>query len=313
MTKASLPTQRYVPEPSAEPVRALDILSKPSDWKQRQDGASPYVSRPYLLKDGALLDPLVGDTPLYPPVPNKWLADHSLDFSDVNILERDPKHKGFTVLDEYLAGTDPNNPSQLPPLCMRLFYQESDLRKTQYDLEFLGEEETEGTKMLQIKPSSPIPNPAKNNKPDTSVRLLLVGDTVPGAPLLKVVDLNPKKTTINDTEYDVSELVLQNTLTGDRHVLVMKNASKEYRLGRTPIQVIEGVRLTYQPAGSSPRDASVDLGKTLSLSSLDNAKTETYRFTGISKEGLTLEKDGKTFTVKPAANPSAPQVTPPAP
>jgi hypothetical protein len=309
--KSSLSSQRFAGQPIGEPAKALEILSKPADWKLRQDGASPYVSRPYLLKEGALLDPLLGDTPLYPPVPNKWLADHALDFSDVNILEKDPKHKGFTVLDDYLAGTDPNDSAQLPPLCVRLFYQEPDLRKTVYDLEFLGEEENEGQKQIQIKPATAIPNPARNNKPDTSVRLLSRGDTVPGAPLLKVVDLIPKKTTLNDTEYDVSELVLQNTLTGERHVLVMKNVSKEYR--KTPIQVIEGVRMTYQPAGAPPRDASVDLGKTLSLSSLDNTKSETYRFTGITQDGLTLEKDGKTYTVKAAAAPSSPQAPAPNP
>lgn len=295
------PVKRFEPEYPKDASKALEILQKPIAWKIRPDGASPFVSRPYLIKDGALLDPLMGETPLYPPVPNKWLADHQLDFSDMNILDRDPLHKGFTILDEYQAGTDPNDPKQLPPLHTRLYFQTNDIAKTEYLLEFLGEEENEGKKEILLKPVTAIPNPDKGNKPDNSIRHVLRGETVPGVSFLQVGDLIPKKKTLNDTEYDVDELTLVNTLTGERHVLVKKFISKEYR--RTPIQVIEGVKMTYQPAGSPPQEIMAPFGKSITLTSLDNSRQESYRFTGVASEGLQFEKDGKVILIRPSSPP----------
>lgn len=298
----------FEPDSPKDAMRALDILQKTTIWKMRADGASPFVSRPYLIKDGALLDPLMGDKPLYPPVPNKWLADHQLDFSDINILDRDPLHKGFTILEEYQAGTDPNDPKQLPPLHTRLYFQTNDINKTEYLLEFLGEEENEGKKEILIKPISALPNPERGNKPDNAIRHVRRGEAIPGVPFLQVGELIPKKKSINDTEYDVDELTLLNTLTGERHILVKKFISKEYH--RTPIQVIEGVKMTYQPAGTTPQEMTAPFGKTITLTSLDNSRQETYRFTGVASDGLQFERDGKVILIKPSSPPSPPSAAP---
>jgi hypothetical protein len=273
-------------------------LKKPVDWKTREDGASPYVSRPYLLKDAKLVDPMTGSEPLYPPVPNQWLIDHHLDYTDMNILDRDPLRKGFTVREEFEAGTDPNNPAQFPPLHGKLSYQESGIRKSSYILEFLGEEENEGRKEIMIKPVTPLPNPSKGNRPDNSTRPVLRGEAIPGAPFLKVVEIAEKKKVLNDTEYDVSELILQNTLTGERISLVKKNTSREYR--KTPIELVESILFNYQLSGGAPETFSVERGKEFKLSSLDKSHVENYKLVDISKDGVVLEKDGKNFTVKQA-------------
>jgi hypothetical protein len=306
----------YTPEAFVDASSAFALLRKPPEWKPREDGASPYVSRPYLLKDGKLVDPLTGSEPLYPPVPNQWLIDHHLDYTDVNILDRDPLRKGFTVREEFEAGTDPNDPSQFPPLCGKLTYQESGIRKSSYLLEFLGEEEVtddngKTQKKIQVKPALPLPNPAKHNKPDTSTREVLKGETIPGAPFLKVVDLSVKKKIINETEYDISELILQNVLTGERYPLIKKNTSREYR--RTPIEMIESVHFDYQLSGGAPESFTVERGKQFQLGSLDKTHTETYKLVDISNGGVLLEKDGKTFTVKPFSNPVPKAATAPNP
>lgn len=276
------------------------LLKKPLVWAPREDGASPYVSRPYILKDEKLIDPMEGSEPLYPPVPNQWLIDHQLDYTDMNILDRDPKHKGFTIRDEYEAGTDPNNPRQFPPLCSKLTFDESGIRKTTYLLEFIGVEENEaGKKEFQIRPVQPLPNPARGNRPDTSLRSVVKGDPIPGAPFLKAVDFQEKKKIINDTEYDVSELTLLNNLTEERHVLIQKNGSREYR--KTPIELIESISFNYQLAGSPAEHISVERGKEFPLSSLDKGYTETYKLKDISKDGVILEKEGKNFVVKPSS------------
>lgn len=292
---------RYAGDSFADASTALTHLKKPAEWKPREDGASPFVSRPYLLKEGKLIDPMAGSEPLYPPVPNQWLIDHHLDYTDMNILDRDPLRKGFTVREEFEAGTDPNNASQFPPLCGKLGYEESGVKKRSYLLEFLGEEENDGRKEIQIKPTQPLPNPAKGNRPDTSTRGVLRGEKIPGADFLKVIDISEKKKSINDTEYDVSELTLQNTLTGERCVLVRKNPSREYR--KTPIELIESIQFTYQLSGGAPETFTVERGKEFQLASLDKTHVETYKLVDINKDGVALEKDGKRFIVKPSSAP----------
>lgn len=299
----------YTPSPTTSSTIALEMLKRKLDWKAREDGASPYVSRPYLLKDGKLIDPMEGNEPLYPPVPNQWLIDHHLDYTDMNILERDPKHKGFTVKEEYEAGTDPDNPNQFPPLCTKLSFDETGVRKTTYILEFLGTEEGEGGhKELRVRPSTPLPNPEKGGRLDTSSRVVLKGSPVPGAPFLKVEDFQEKTKIIKDTEYDVSELTLLNTLTGQRYVLVKKNVSPEYR--KTSIEVIDSITFTYQLSGVPSESITVERGKEFPLTSPDKSYTEKYRLKDLSKDGVVLEKDGKSFPIKPASQSLQPALPP---
>ncbi|MEY2905829.1 MAG: hypothetical protein RLZZ408_300, partial [Verrucomicrobiota bacterium] len=240
----------YTPSASTDALSSLNHIKQGTRWEMRADGASPFVSRPYLLKEGKLIDPMEGNEPLYPPVPNQWLIDHRLDYTDMNILERDPRRKGFTVREEFEAGTDPNNPNQFPSLCSKLSFVGNEIHKSTYVLEFLGEEENNGVREFQVRPFIPLPNPAKGDRPDTSTRTVMKGDTIPGAPFLKVVDFQEKKKVINDTEYDFSELILQNTLTGEHHPLMKKNSSREYK--RTPIELVESITFSYQLAGAPP-------------------------------------------------------------
>jgi hypothetical protein len=292
---------KYGQSTSSDTLAASERLNSNFRWLPSENGSSPYVSRPYLLKEGRLIDPMEGDEPLHPPVPNRWLIEHHLDYTDAQILERDPGHKGFTVREEFEAGTDPNDPTQFPPLCSKLSFSANDFRKKSYVLEFLGEEEDEnGKKLIQIKPVTPVPNPARGNRPDTSNRSLAKGEIIPGIPFLKAIELTPKKKSINDTEYDVSELVLQNTLTGERHVLVEKNTSREYK--KATIEMIDGIDLKYRLSGTDSRRVTAERGKELTLSSLDGKHSETYKIRDISKDGLVLEIDGKSFPVKSASN-----------
>lgn len=298
------PEKPYSPPPFSDASAALNHLKSPVIWKPREDGASPYVSRPYLLKDSKLIDPMVSSVALYPPIPNKWLIDHHLDYTDMNILRKDPLRKGFTVLEEFEAGTDPNNPAQFPPLCGKLSYQDSGIRKSSYLLEFLGEEENDGRKEILIKPAQPLANPARGNRPDTSTRGVIRGECIPGAPFLKVIDVEARKKNINDTEYDFSNLILENTLTGERIALIRKNLSREYR--KTPIELIESVTFNYQLSGGTPETITVDRGKEFVLTSLEKNHSETYKLLDISKDGVVLKKEGKNFVIKPTqvSNPS---------
>ena len=306
LASATKSTKSPAPEPSMSSSEALNILQKSLPWKAREDGASSLVSRPYLLKEGKLTDPMdKNEPPLYPPVPNQWLIDHQLDYTDVNILERDPKHKGFTVKEEFEAGTDPNNPNQFPSLCFKLRYSDSDINRNTYTLEFIDAEEGDGKKEFELRPLRPLANPAKGNRPDLSSRTVALGETVPGAPFLKAIGSQDKKKTLNDTEYDVAELTLENTLTGEHHTLTKKYGSRDYK--PHPIELIESVTFHYQLTGATEEVITVQRGKEFSLSNLDKKFTETYRLNDFSNGGVLLGKDGKTFTIKPST-PAAPPV-----
>jgi len=300
------------PPPSVSAVAALEILKKPVAWQSREDGASPLISRPYLLKDGKLIDPMEGNEPLYPPIPNKWLIDHQLDYTDIHILDADPKHKGFTVKEEYEAGTDPNNPDQFPPLQTKLTYSDGDIRKSSFTFDFLDSEDDNGKTLYELRPRQPIPNPEKGNRLEMSTRNVAKGDTVPGAPFLKVIGYQEKKKVINDTEYDVSELTLENTLTGERHILVKKYGSREYK--PSAIELIESVSFHYQLVGAPEEVITVQRGKEFNLHSLDGKYVETYKLEDFSSDGILIGKEGKSFTIKPSspASTPAPATQPPA-
>jgi hypothetical protein len=291
-------------QPSPNALQALDNLQKPIFWKRRIDGASPWISRPYILKNGMLIDPMEGTEPLYPPVPNKWLIDHKLDYTDLNILDRDPTHKGFTIKEEFLAGTDPNDPNQFPPLYSKLSYSDQDIRKAVYTLEFLDVEDTESGKSFELRPLQPLPNPAKGNRPDKSSRTVPLGSIIPGAPFLRVINYQDKKKMINDTEYDVSEITLENSLTGEHYTLVKKYGSREYR--PHSLEQIESVTFHYQLTGVPEEIITVQRGKEFSLTSLDKKFTETYKLDDFSAQGVLLEKNGKTFALKPIVTTTAP-------
>ena len=291
----------YTNSPATAMSLALELLNKEPKWESRTDGSSPFVSRPYLVKEGQLIDPMEGDTPLHPPVPNQWLIKNNLDYTDMNILQKDPKGKGFTVLEEFEAGTNPNDPTQFPPHCIKLSYSDTDLEKTSFVLEFLGEEEGDNRKEFLLKPSTPLANPAKGGKPDTSARGVIKGETVPGAPFLKFVDYQNKTATINDAEYDVSELVLENTLTKEHITLVKKNTSREYRGMLKPIELIKSVTFRYNLSGAPEQTIKVERGRDVTLTNLDKTHSETFTLADITPDGVVMQKNGKTFTLQASA------------
>jgi len=296
-----------LPAPLNHATDAVNLLLKTASWNPRENGVSPFVSRPYLLKDGKLVDPLEGGEPLHPPVPNQWLVDHQLDYADLNILNLDPKHKGFTVLEEFEAGTDPNNPSQLPPLYTKLSYSDDDIHKQIYTFDFLGlsDDENESTNSYQLRPAEPLKNPSRGDKPDRSIRKVPIGGSIPGAEFLKVIAYNDKKTTIHDTEYDVSELTLENGITGERYVLqTKKNHPRGYVAH--PIEIIEGVTFHYRLTGNPDEPIEVKRGENFDLHSLDKNTNETYKLKEFSNEGILLEKGGQTFIVKPGNSTTTP-------
>lgn len=68
---------------------------------------------------GKLLD-LLKMPPVHPPIENQWWVDHRLDVTYSDSPFMDPDGDGFTNREEYLAKTDPNDPSDVGDLIAKL-------------------------------------------------------------------------------------------------------------------------------------------------------------------------------------------------
>ena len=87
-----------------------------------EDGGSLFVSRVYLLGEGGLVDLYDSDVQLYGAegIPNAWVLQHNLDYTDRQLPARDPDSDGFSNLEEYGAGKDPNNAQSKPDTWIKL-------------------------------------------------------------------------------------------------------------------------------------------------------------------------------------------------
>lgn len=65
---------------------------------------------------------LVRDAPVHPPIPNSWWLDNRIDPGFEDSPDRDPDRDGFSNMEEYLAGTNPNEIKSHPPLIAKLKY-----------------------------------------------------------------------------------------------------------------------------------------------------------------------------------------------
>ena len=106
---AQLQNNAIPPFPIEAVRQGIANNDKPASWVLHE--GSLFVSRPYILRDGQLIDLMNSTEMVHPPVPNDWLVKHNLDYSDPNLLNTDPNHTGFTVLEDWMAGTDPNDPT----------------------------------------------------------------------------------------------------------------------------------------------------------------------------------------------------------
>ena len=116
---SSQPIDNAIKALPADAMRtALNKAKSPQNWLGH-DG-SLLVSRPYVLMDGALIDPLEGNKNLHEPIKNSWLIKYDLPYWESDIKEQDTDADGFSNLEEYLAGSDPRDKNSIPPFYTKL-------------------------------------------------------------------------------------------------------------------------------------------------------------------------------------------------
>ena len=107
--------------------KALQSMKLDHAWKQATVGERPvdlFTGIPLFIHRDAqdkAID-LLTAPPVHPPIPNIWWLEHRIDPGFADSPNRDPDDDGYTNLEEYQAGTDPNDPKSHPSLVNKLMY-----------------------------------------------------------------------------------------------------------------------------------------------------------------------------------------------
>ena len=230
MEQSAVQASLIVPKENAIPALSLDavrqaaaLTDSPAKWKSGSDlpGGTPergslLVSRRYLLKDGKLIDPLSeGSEQLHPPITNDWLLANGLDYTDMNIKEKDSDGDGFSNLEEFEKKTNPNDPKDAPASFNKL--KLVGFKPVPFRLEFKGDPSGDG-KEFQIN--------LKDLKGSARSQYRKIGDQIEGAPY-KILKYESKESTERNLTVNVSELTVQNTETGESIVLVYNKEAND--------------------------------------------------------------------------------------
>jgi hypothetical protein len=219
------PKDNAIPPVNLDAIRQASALAaSPSKWKAptnlpegTPERGSLLVSRRYLLKDGKLIDPLAeGSDQLHPPLTNDWLLANGLDYTDMNIKEKDSDGDGFSNLEEFEKKTNPNDPKDAPASFNKL--KLVGFKPVPFRLEFKGDPSGEG-KEFQIN--------LKDLKGSARSQYRKIGEQIEGAPY-KILKYefkegpNERGVTVN-----LSELTVQNSETGESIVLTFNKEEND--------------------------------------------------------------------------------------
>lgn len=190
--------------------QGVDLVGAPRSWNPH--AGSLFVSRPYILKDGVLIDPLTEGTPLHPPISNSWLMVNDLPYWERDLKDQDPDEDHFSNLEEFLAGTNPRDNKSIPP-----YYTKLRLLKfisKPFRLIFNGSTDNGQTFMINPKDKG------------ARTQFLELGQMIEGTPY-KLLSYKAKQGAVDGLEVDQSELTIENTETKQKLVLVAKKEAND--------------------------------------------------------------------------------------
>ncbi len=229
VVKAVAPKDELGEIPIEKADEATKRLTTVFDWKAPVRNGKPVpLNKSILLvvKGDQLYDLFVPDPPLRPPMTNEFLVGNNLpDILHANVGELDPDEDGFSNEEEFLARTNPQDPSSKPPATNKLYLK---ARITNdYILNFKS---STSMQVARLKPE-----PVKNV-------FVTVGQDFgfdPGVARFRALDFEKKEAPDpRTTVRDVSELKILDTASNKEFVLVRGDdtnlaeyeAQFEYRL-----------------------------------------------------------------------------------
>lgn len=273
-----------IPElPVASVQEAINLANDPTPWRVYERGGSLFVSLPYVVRDGQLINPLEGDENIHEPIPNQWLIDYSLDYVRSDLLDLDPDNDGFTVLEEYLGGTDPTSPKSVPPYHLKLRLQE--YISIPFRLKFTGSPDDGTTFSI---------NTLDVSQPTQFVE---VGDQIKGTPF-KVVKYEEDTITEQGIVKDASRLIIENVEKGNTVTLVANKVIDSPTSKAKLINLLDGQVLTIT------KDESFSMAQ---------APDDKYKLIDITKDKAVIQTPaGKEFSVPKVDDDSSasPEATP---
>ncbi len=200
--------------PASVPTDAIDAalasFQQPAQWVSTHP---LLVSRPYLVRDGRLVDVQEDESvKIHPPVPNQWFLSNNLDILDSGILGRDNDEDGFSNLDEFEAGTSPIDKNSHPPYYTKLRLESY----TQKDFRILFAQRTGETFQIET-----IDNPGPS-------QFLKLGDKIRGT-TFEIARFEEKFVTNPATggKTDKSELTIRDTESGREITLVIEQIAND--------------------------------------------------------------------------------------
>lgn len=285
-------------------------LQKQSSWFTPSHGTPLFTSRNYYSKNNSLFDLMEGDTNLYNPIPNQWILEHNLDYSNSNLLSEDPSHDGFTNLEKWLGNdpynnpgatsSDPNDPDSRPLLWTKLRCYHSDFKNISYHFYFLGVDADSSKDIFLLYADEPLPDFTQQGKYilTTRVRHYKFGEQIAGMPL-QIFSFKESRSVSNDISYNTSTLTLMNIETKEKYDLIMKS-----RLNPNPttIEILDTISLEYI-LESPPRKITLKCGETFALESLapltdpEHKEQEIYKLVQAGPYGVVLERNKSTYSI----------------
>lgn len=189
-------------------------ISDPSKSLWEEHDRSLFVSRVYLLREGQLVDIEDSELQLIEGIPNAWLLQYDLDYTDAEVAKRDADVDGFTNFEEFSAGTNPRDAGSQPPLWTKL--RVKSFEKIPFRLKFMGAPSLRPGEAFAKDTEFSI-NTLDYSSP---TQFLKVGDKIAGSEL-RIIKAEAKSATNQvGATVDVSELTLKDLSTGDTVVLI---------------------------------------------------------------------------------------------
>ncbi len=198
------------PYPIEDLTSAGGKVAAPPKWGDHD--ASLFISLPYVLQEGLLINPMESPQDLHPPIKNSWLIKNQLPWWERDVRDQDPDEDRFSNLDEFNAGTDPKDKTAVPPYYTKLRLKE--FISVPFRLIFNGSPD-EGQSFAI--------NPKDRGGRTQFVKL---GDMIEGTPY-KVLTYEDKFEDKNGIRVDVSELTIESTETGKKIVLIRKKEAND--------------------------------------------------------------------------------------
>ena len=298
-------------------IKNINLLTDNYSYYCNKDVNSLFSSRRFFSKNGILIDLKEEDVLLYFPVPNRWLLENRLDYTNPNILNEDPDHDGFSNLEEWqgedpyhtpgINSSDPNDPNAHPLLWTKLRISSKALHTSHYSFDFMGVIERNHEDYFQLQPQIPIPhkNSQGKNSQDTVVTYVKLGECIGQLPIY-VRSYHIKKNNYKEIDYDSSELVLQNCITNEQWTLTRNSV---FHPQTEVLSIIDGVSfeyILYSPPKKIPVRCShffilEDLVTPQKTSDKKREHREIYQLIRISSSEAIITRNGKAYS-RPISN-----------